>query len=86
MTRNIATERRTIGFVERLFTLLGLMRQDKQTICMTKVDRMAALDDPATRRALADLPQHVLKDIGIVQASPRKTLTVEGDDLRRHMW
>lgn len=85
MTRNIATERRTVGFAERLFMLLGLMRQDKQTVYLTKVDRMAALDDPATQKALAHLPQHLLLDIGIVNASPMTT-KVEGDALRHHMW
>ncbi|SMO91962.1 hypothetical protein [Paracoccus laeviglucosivorans] len=84
MAQNFATERQTIGFADRLLMLLGLKTTDKQTLC---ADRMSALDDPATRQALADLPEHLLWDIGVISAAPDKVMKpVEGEALRRHMW
>ena len=66
--------------------LAGLRRGDKPSLSQCR-DRMAALDDPATRKALADLPAHLLRDIGVpdmrsTEAAPQQ----EGDALRRHLW
>lgn len=83
MAYHLATERQATGLAARFLALFGLKMTNKQTLC---VDRMAALDDPATRRALADLPAHLLLDIGAVSAAPGKTPEVEGAALRHHMW
>ncbi|MTH64639.1 hypothetical protein GL284_10175 [Paracoccus sp. DK608] len=83
MARNIATERQTTGFAERILMLLGLGKTDKQTLC---TDRMSALDDPATRQALAGLPEHILRDVGVISAAPDKVTPVEGQALRDHLW
>ncbi|WP_347266667.1 DUF1127 domain-containing protein [Paracoccus sp. (in: a-proteobacteria)] len=48
---------------------------------------MAQLDDPRTRRALADLPAHILQDIGVTDnRSPAAMPLAEGEALRRHFW
>lgn len=50
-------------------------------------DRMAALDDPRTRRALAYLPPHILQDIGVTDNRDAATTPLpEGEALRRHFW
>lgn len=74
MFRDLATPVST-GFVLRLATVLGLRKTNKQGLSRS-CDRMSALDDPATRRALAGLPEHLLHDIGVAEsgdqsASPR---------------
>ena len=73
--------RRPWGLADRLMMLLGRRAHDNFR-CQ---DRMAALDDPATRHALKDLPDHILRDIGAeVHASTRAD--VEGEALRKHLW
>ena len=67
-----------------LFRFFGLQPRDKQGLSVCR-DRMAALDDPQTRRALADLPSHILRDIGVVELRPDAP-SVEGEALRRHLW
>jgi hypothetical protein len=49
---------------------------------------MSALDDPETRRAIADLPEHLLRDIGVRNQRIRQPdpETPDGEALRRHMW
>ncbi len=75
------------GLVQRLASVLGLRVTNKQTVSH-RTDRMAALDDPATRRALAELPEHLLRDVG-VPSMGHPTLAPdapEGEALRRHLW
>ena len=66
MFRDLASTTQT-GLFRRLSAMLGFTAANKQGVsCRT--DRMAALNDPATRRALAELPPHLLKDIGLTEA------------------
>lgn len=86
MSRDLAT-RAPSGLFRRLSNLLGFDAVDKQSLSRC-ADRMTALDDPATRRALADLPPELLLDIGVRDLShhlPMPELP-DGDALRRHMW
>ena len=88
MFRDLATTTQT-GLFRRLSAMLGFTAANKQGVsCRT--DRMAALNDPATRRALAELPPHLLMDIGVVSQAhcERGTATTppDGEALRRHMW
>lgn len=66
--------------------LLALIHRDKPVLSRPR-GRGEALDDPRTRRALAHLPPHILRDIGVTDnraddAAPAD----EGDALRRHFW
>ncbi|XQZ41966.1 DUF1127 domain-containing protein [Paracoccus yeei] len=82
MSYDYAPVRRPLGLADRILTLLGFSVKDKSSLC---TDRMAALDDPATRKALAHLPSHLLRDIGVTAINtpdPR----VEGEALRKHLW
>lgn len=89
MFRDLATATPT-GLFRRLAAMLDLRSVNKQALsCCT--DRMAALNDPATRRALAELPPHLLRDVGVVdqgQHEPGADLTTQppGEALRNHMW
>ncbi|SIR14553.1 protein of unknown function [Paracoccus thiocyanatus] len=74
--------RRFLGLTGRILAILRRRAVDKQTLC---VDRMAALDDPATRRALAHLPPHLLRDVG-VDGPVGSSARVEGEALRKHLW
>ncbi len=67
-----------------LFRFFGLEPRDKQGLSVCR-DRMSALDDPQTRRALAGLPAHILRDIGVVELRPDAP-PAEGDALRKHLW
>lgn len=86
MFRDLATPVST-GFVLRLATVLGLRKTNKQGLSRS-CDRMSALDDPATRRALAGLPEHLLHDIGAgsLAANPPAHDLPEGEALRQHSW
>lgn len=86
MFRDLATATRP-GLFRRLATMLGRWSDDKQTVSCS-LDRMSALNDPATRRALAKLPPHLLRDVGTVDQGRHEpaTDTPEGEALRRHMW
>ncbi len=88
MFRDLATTTQT-GLIRRLSVLLGFAVANKQTVSC-RADRMAALNDPATRRALAELPPHLLMDVGVVSQAHRETGTAttppDGEALRRHMW
>ncbi|MDF3854872.1 DUF1127 domain-containing protein [Paracoccus sp. P2] len=76
-------ERPFLPVLPRLFALL---RRDKPSLSPC-LDRMAALDHPATRRALADLPEHLLRDIGVTDTrSDAATPSQDGEALRRHLW
>ena len=86
MFRDLATPAQT-GLFRRLSALLGLAGTNKQALsCST--DRMSALNDPATRRALAELPAHLLLDIGVrdQRHSEPRTDAPEGEALRNHLW
>ncbi|MTH33938.1 hypothetical protein GL279_04925 [Paracoccus limosus] len=82
MPHDYAPARQPLGFAARILTFLGLVTEDKSCLC---TDRMAALDDPATRRAIAHLPAHLLHDIGAVPPTA-SVMPVEGEALRRYMW
>ncbi|MCV2447794.1 hypothetical protein [Paracoccus sp. DMF] len=84
MSHDLANSRPQGWLGRRLFRLFGLEPRDKQGLSLCR-DRMAALDDPRTRRAIADLPSHLLRDIGVVELRPGDT-AVEGEALRRHLW
>ena len=86
MFRDLATPIQSSLF-RRLSAMLGLDVTNKQAVSNC-ADRMSALSDPATRRALADLPAHLLLDIGVRVQSPHTPPTVspEGEALRNHMW
>lgn len=76
-------ERPFLPILSRLFAML---RGDKPSLSPC-LDRMAALDNPATRKALADLPEHLLRDIGVADTrSDAAAPSQEGDALRRHLW
>ena len=86
MSHDLANSRPQGWLGRGLFRLFGLGPRDKQALSPCR-DRMAALDDPRTRRAIADLPSHLLRDISVVElrhghAGPG----VEGEALRRHLW
>lgn len=86
MSHDLANSRPQTRWGRSLFRLFGLEPRDKQRLSLCR-DRMAALDDPRTRRAIAGLPSHLLRDIGVVElrhgdAGP----CVEGEALRRHLW
>lgn len=82
MPHDYAPLRQPLGLATRLLTFLGLVTTDKSCLC---ADRMAALDDPATRKAIAHLPPHMLRDIGVPGPSAASA-RVEGEALRRHLW
>lgn len=86
MFRDISTPVQT-GLFRRLSAMLGFATADKPAISPCP-DRMSALNDPATRRALADLPPHLLVDIGVRGQSrfEPQTNAPEGEALRNHMW
>lgn len=83
MSDRFMSARQPLGFVARILAAFGRPVRDKPTLCNT--DRMAQLDDPATRKALAGLPPHLLRDIGIIGHVDAHT-AVDGDALRRHLW
>lgn len=85
MSHDFAEIRQPQGLATRLMTFLGLCRRDKSCLC---ADRMAALDHPSTRRAIAHLPPHMLRDIGAVDAAPHRHAMpyVPGQALRDHSW
>lgn len=77
----------TTNLFRRLVRRLTLRMSDKQALSVS-TDRMTALDDPRTRRALAGLPVHLLRDVG-VQDARSDTAQIdppEGEALRRHLW
>ncbi|KRW94734.1 DUF1127 domain-containing protein [Paracoccus sp. MKU1] len=86
MSNNSVCERQR-PFLPGLTRLLfGVLRRDKPSLSPC-IDRMAALDHPATRKALADLPEHLLRDIGVADTrSDTASPSQEGDALRRHLW
>ena len=61
MSHDFAEIRQPQGLATRLMTFLGLRPRDKSCLC---ADRMTALDHPSTRRAIAHLSPHMLRDIG----------------------
>lgn len=67
-----------------LFRFFGLEPRDKQGLSVCR-DRMSALDDPQTRRAIAGLPAHLLRDIGVVELRSDPA-PIEGEALRKHLW
>lgn len=75
------------GIFRRIAAILRLPFGDKQALSVC-ADRMAALNDPSTRRALAGLPQHLLRDIGVKDAriDEAPVNSPEGEALRRHLW
>ena len=80
MFRNLA-----LGFpLVDIARFLGLGRRDKQTLSVCR-DRMDMLDDPSTRKALASLPDHLLKDVGVTRHTPSNP-DIPGEALRRHLW
>jgi hypothetical protein len=81
-----ATNGQAAGLVDRLLTLIGLRGQDKPTQCVVETDRFAALEDPVTRKALSELPPHLLRDIGVHMETPGHGPAVEGDALRKYLW
>lgn len=86
MPRELAAPLRP-SLVRRLARLLLSRPGDKQTLSFC-TNRMAALDDPQTRRALAGLPPHLLRDIGVHDACSDNAPIEppEGEALRRHLW
>lgn len=88
MSHDLANPQRQRRLGLGLFRFLGLEPGDKQALSPCR-DRMAALDDPRTRRALAGLPAHLLRDIGVVelrQGADSAGDAVQGEALRRHLW
>lgn len=85
MSHDFAEIRQPQGLVNRLMTVLGVRPRDKSCLCE---DRMEALNDPATRRAIAGLPAHMLRDIGALDAAPHQQPVrhVPGRALRDHSW
>ncbi|WP_134679833.1 DUF1127 domain-containing protein [Paracoccus ravus] len=81
-----ATKRQPHGLADRLLTLIGLREQIKPNQCVSETDRFAALDDPATRKALAELPPHLLRDVGVNVEQPRHDMMQVGDSLRKYLW
>ena len=74
------------GFLAGLTRLLaGPRRPDKHSLSPCR-DRMAALNDAATRRALAELPPHLLRDIGVADMRSDTAPLPTGEALRRHLW
>lgn len=87
MSDQFLSTRPPMGFAARILAAFGYSAADKASLCTS--DRMAALDDPATRKALADLPQHLLRDIGVIgHALPDGPAEDPsgGEALRRHLW
>ncbi|QRZ15195.1 hypothetical protein JWJ88_19925 [Paracoccus methylovorus] len=86
MPDNIACDRRR-PFLPSLSWLFGVERRHKPSLSDC-YDRNAALDDPTTRKALADLPPHLLQDVGVVdtRSDMAATSPQEGDALRRFLW
>ncbi len=82
MSHDYAPFRRPMPLAARILAFIGFTAADKPSLC---TDRMAALDDPTTRRALAELPPHLLSDIGVV-ADPGPATRIEGEALRKHLW
>lgn len=82
------TKRRPHGLADRLLTAIGFRRRPDALINRCAPDRFAALDDPATRKALSKLPPHLLRDIGLNDSAPEHgyDLPAEGDALRKHFW
>ncbi|GLK62992.1 MULTISPECIES: DUF1127 domain-containing protein [Paracoccus] len=86
MSDNLACERQRPLFSGLARMLFGVLRRDKPGLSSCP-DRMAALDHPETRKALAELPPHLLRDIGASDARSDTTpVPQEGDALRRHLW
>ena len=77
--------RHPLGLANRLLRAIGLHRPDPHPAA---TDRFAALDDPATRKALKDLPAHLLWDIGVSDSTPGHdcSQTPEGEALRKYLW
>lgn len=84
MSHNLANPLRQRRYGLGLFRFFGLQPRDKQGLSVSH-DRMSALDDPHTRRVLAQLPAHVLRDIGVVELRPAAP-PVAGEALRKHLW
>lgn len=81
-----APNRQPHGLADRLLTLFGLGGRNKPTLCVSATDRFTALEDPVTRKALAELPPHLLRDIGVSIETPDHGSATEGDALRKHLW
>lgn len=86
MSHDVANTFR-LGLFGRIAQTLGLRQNDKQPLS-TCYDRMQALDDRETRRAIANLPPHLLRDIGVLgyRREDSRHPTPEGEALRRHLW
>lgn len=80
--------RQPYGFAARILTFFGLQKQNKPTLYVCEGDRFAALDDPATRKALSGLSPHLLRDVGVHTERTDHGLgqPVEGEALRKYMW
>lgn len=81
MSFNYTDTPRSRGLVAKILSFCGIGRGDKPCLYRSRMD---ALDDPATRKALAGLSPHALRDIGVHQTAPSRP--VAGDALRQHMW
>ncbi|MFC3528441.1 hypothetical protein ACFOMH_09665 [Paracoccus mangrovi] len=86
MSHDVANTFR-LGLFGRIAQTLGLRQNDKQPLS-SRYDRMQALDDRETRRAIANLPPHLLRDIGVLggRRVDSRHPTPEGEALRRHLW
>lgn len=85
MSDHCLPTRQPHGLIAGLLAAFGLAATDKPSLCAP--DRMAALDDPATRKALADLSPHLLRDIGVTAQGRTKGPDGDGDGaLRRRLW
>ena len=87
MSHDVANTFR-LGLFGRIAQTLGLRQNDKQPLS-SRYDRMQALDDRETRRAIANLPPHLLRDIGVPGGDRQQDdrhPTPEGEALRRHLW
>lgn len=86
MSRDLAEYPAPTRLALGLARLFGRLSRDKQALSACN-DRMAVLDDPATRRALANLDAHTLRDIGVVDLRRQDApVSVDGESLRRHLW
>ncbi|MFH5773849.1 hypothetical protein ACHFJ0_06305 [Paracoccus sp. NGMCC 1.201697] len=74
------------GLADRLLMLLGFRKAGDPCLRNVVTDRYAALDDPVTRKALADLPPHLLRDVGVSVDTPDRSQPVEGEALRKYLW
>ncbi|MDS9466078.1 hypothetical protein RGQ15_00610 [Paracoccus sp. MBLB3053] len=83
-----ASQRQPKGLVDRILSFLGLGTKNKQRLYVATMDRAAALDDPATRKILSELPPHLLRDVGVSMPAPPRAESrpIDGEALRKHLW